>query len=149
VETINKNTRNDLEEICKSYMEGKDVDWNKVYKKNQYKKVRLPTYEFEKRRCWLNMENEGLSTIQELTGKINYLAKTIPDEDVAFSDYLGILNDYSGICLLNNFHDNNIKVIENEQYVVKDLIKLFNVTDEYHRLFYALLDIMADQEFLL
>ncbi|MBE6048536.1 MAG: amino acid adenylation domain-containing protein [Clostridium sp.] len=149
METINKNTRNDLEEICKSYMEGKDVDWNKVYKKNQYKKVRLPTYEFEKRRCWLNMENEGLSTIQELTGKINYLAKTIPDEDVAFSDYLGILNDYSGICLLNNFHDNNIKVIENEQYVVKDLIKLFNVTDEYHRLFYALLDIMADQEFLL
>jgi len=47
--------RSILEEICKLYVEGADIVWDDLYKDEDVRKVSLPTYQFERTRCWLDL----------------------------------------------------------------------------------------------
>lgn len=56
-----------LNTICQLYVKGAEIDWESFYDGMKIKKLRLPTYSFEKTRCWLNVpdtkpkyENTGL-----------------------------------------------------------------------------------------
>jgi len=53
--------RTDLERICVQYISGAAVDGNMRYKEGGAKKVSLPTYPFERRRCWLDVPDNGES----------------------------------------------------------------------------------------
>jgi acyl transferase domain-containing protein/acyl carrier protein len=53
--------------ICELYVRGAEIDWERFYRGRKIKKLRLPTYSFEKTRCWLDItaakpkyENTGL-----------------------------------------------------------------------------------------
>lgn len=48
-----------LQSLAELYMEGLDLDWVAFDRDYQHKRVSLPTYPFERERCWLDME--GLS----------------------------------------------------------------------------------------
>ncbi len=56
----------ELSEIGKSYIEGKDIDWNTIYREHDIKKVSLPTYAFEPTRCWIDGNSDENSDGQDL-----------------------------------------------------------------------------------
>ncbi|MEN6314180.1 MAG: amino acid adenylation domain-containing protein [Clostridiaceae bacterium] len=39
--------------LCGLYVKGADIDWNKLYTGKGSKRVSLPTYPFERKRCWI------------------------------------------------------------------------------------------------
>jgi acyl transferase domain-containing protein len=43
-----------LDEIARCYVKGADVRWNMLYDKNNVRKVSIPHYPFERRRCWVS-----------------------------------------------------------------------------------------------
>lgn len=43
-----------LAKICKLYVSGADIPWDKFYEGEKRCRVSLPTYPFEESRCWLN-----------------------------------------------------------------------------------------------
>lgn len=49
--------------ICLAYIKGADIEWDEIYEGQQRYRVSLPTYIFNKKRCWLNkkihMENHS------------------------------------------------------------------------------------------
>ena len=44
-----------LQELCSFYVKGAEVDWNRLYAGGKRRRVSLPTYPFERRRCWLEL----------------------------------------------------------------------------------------------
>ncbi|MCX7923435.1 MAG: SDR family NAD(P)-dependent oxidoreductase [Clostridia bacterium] len=46
-----------LNEICRKYIEGAEVDWDLMYKGQRRRKVSLPTYPFKRSRCWVESGN--------------------------------------------------------------------------------------------
>jgi acyl transferase domain-containing protein len=45
----------ELVELCKAYISGAEIDWEKFYDKKRRNLVSLPTYPFERKRCWLDV----------------------------------------------------------------------------------------------
>lgn len=39
--------------ICNFYVNGAEIEWDHIYKYGSYRKLSLPTYPFERTRCWL------------------------------------------------------------------------------------------------
>ncbi|HEX2927078.1 MAG TPA: beta-ketoacyl synthase N-terminal-like domain-containing protein [Ruminiclostridium sp.] len=50
--------------LCKLYVQGAEVDWYQLYKNGNYRRVSLPTYPFEKKRCWLAIPDSPKSFSQ-------------------------------------------------------------------------------------
>lgn len=46
-----------LEEICELYCEGATINWSEFYSKERIFKRTVPTYSFEKRRCWYEVDS--------------------------------------------------------------------------------------------
>jgi len=46
-----------LEELCNLYVDGADVEWEKVYLPDQYSVISLPVYSFDHKRHWVESEN--------------------------------------------------------------------------------------------
>lgn len=44
-----------IDEICKLYVEGADIDWECIYRGEKRMKVSIPVYAFAKRRCWVEV----------------------------------------------------------------------------------------------
>ncbi|MGD9733432.1 MAG: SDR family NAD(P)-dependent oxidoreductase [Desulfamplus sp.] len=52
-----------IESIAKAYIQGYTIDWDFIYSDTEIFKGNLPTYPFERKRCWLNWEtNRNLQT---------------------------------------------------------------------------------------
>lgn len=55
-EYLDKNRKVEiLEEICRLYVSGADVDWEDFYKEDRPVKTSLPVYPFERSRCWIDV----------------------------------------------------------------------------------------------
>ncbi|NLW49042.1 MAG: polyketide synthase, partial [Firmicutes bacterium] len=52
-----KNRLELLKEISRLYIRGAKLEWDQVYNDKIYRKVSLPTYPFEKRRCWVDLQS--------------------------------------------------------------------------------------------
>ncbi|WP_068501316.1 non-ribosomal peptide synthetase [Paenibacillus kribbensis] len=51
-------TLQSLEQLGAKYVQGAQIDWNALYAGKHYKKVSLPTYPFERKRCWINVPEQ-------------------------------------------------------------------------------------------
>ena len=74
-----------LKDILKLYVQGTNIQWEELYRKENRKKVAIPVYPFEKRRCWIEIsevskenvvpakqvEQENVSAEVKLTGSEN------------------------------------------------------------------------------
>jgi len=50
-----------LSQICRLYVTGGDVDWNRLYKGQVVRKISLPVYPFDKLSCWIDIKvQEGM-----------------------------------------------------------------------------------------
>ncbi|MBF0411468.1 MAG: KR domain-containing protein [Desulfamplus sp.] len=61
-----------IQSIAKAYIQGYTIDWDFIYSDTEIFKGNLPTYPFERKRCWLNLEtNRNLQTqnIDSITSK--------------------------------------------------------------------------------
>lgn len=59
-EYLANDTKKDiLEKLSLLYVKGSDIEWEKLYEKEELWRVNLPTYVFEKKRCWLDIEKSG------------------------------------------------------------------------------------------
>ncbi|HEX2926791.1 MAG TPA: SDR family NAD(P)-dependent oxidoreductase [Ruminiclostridium sp.] len=54
---------NVLSELCRIYIKGADVDWDRLYKNENPKVLHLPVYPFERIRCWLEVKPESGKTV--------------------------------------------------------------------------------------
>ncbi len=53
--------RTALSDLCKAYVSGIELDFNLIYKNNTAKRISLPEYPFERKRCWIDMpENSSI-----------------------------------------------------------------------------------------
>lgn len=61
-----KKDNNILEDICELYIKGTVIRWELLYHREDVMKVSIPTYSFEKSRCWLDIPEikytNGIST---------------------------------------------------------------------------------------
>ncbi|WP_068774891.1 type I polyketide synthase [Paenibacillus sp. FJAT-26967] len=44
-----------LHELCSLYVQGATIEWDRLYKQEKRKRISLPTYPFDKHRCWLDL----------------------------------------------------------------------------------------------
>ncbi len=42
-----------LEEVCRLYVNGATVDWQQLYRNQSFRRLNLPSYPFDRQRCWL------------------------------------------------------------------------------------------------
>jgi amino acid adenylation domain-containing protein len=63
----NNRNENLLNEICELYISGAEVKWSGLYNNENRKRVSLPTYAFEKKRCWLDIKS-GIKSKKEYIG---------------------------------------------------------------------------------
>ena len=45
--------REELEKICRCYVQGANVPWRRIYPDDCYTKISIPTYCFDRIRCWI------------------------------------------------------------------------------------------------
>ncbi|KNY24966.1 non-ribosomal peptide synthetase [Pseudobacteroides cellulosolvens] len=61
-----------LDEISRLYIAGADIDWEEMYRNMEVKRVSLPSYCFERNRCWVGVpdkcSNRGSGNIKDLLG---------------------------------------------------------------------------------
>jgi amino acid adenylation domain-containing protein/non-ribosomal peptide synthase protein (TIGR01720 family) len=48
----------ELLSLCQAYIKGQDIDWHKQYQGEQRSRIPLPTYPFEKSRCWIGTNDK-------------------------------------------------------------------------------------------
>ncbi|WP_068774945.1 non-ribosomal peptide synthetase [Paenibacillus sp. FJAT-26967] len=63
-----------LEQLAAEYVQGARVDWNSLYAEMKCKKISLPTYPFERKRCWIDVPEQngpefGTSVLNTLIAK--------------------------------------------------------------------------------
>lgn len=49
-----------LSNLCKAYVSGNEIDFSLIYRNNTAKRVRLPEYPFDRKRCWINMPQSNV-----------------------------------------------------------------------------------------
>ncbi len=54
IETQNHDSKAFIKELGQLYVNGANVNWEKLYSNESYKKVSIPTYAFQDFHCWLN-----------------------------------------------------------------------------------------------
>lgn len=53
----NTNTLSYLNKLCELYVSGAEISWKELYKYQFPKLISLPTYEFDEKRCWVDIES--------------------------------------------------------------------------------------------
>ncbi|QGQ96122.1 polyketide synthase [Paenibacillus psychroresistens] len=64
-----------LDEMCKLYTKGAEVDWEKLYEGKKRMKVRLPLYCFENQRCWIqnsDLNNSKVTKPKDILKEITF-----------------------------------------------------------------------------
>ncbi|URZ07162.1 beta-ketoacyl synthase N-terminal-like domain-containing protein [Clostridium felsineum] len=74
-----------LEQIARYYKEGAEISWKRLYSDKKYTKVSIPTYIFEKTKCWVEIpekNNESYNAVQiiEEIMKKSELSKELTEE---------------------------------------------------------------------
>jgi malonyl CoA-acyl carrier protein transacylase len=69
-----------LREAAQMYVAGAALDWDMFYKDVRARRVPLPLYPFDRKRCWLEIPPYQEETVSPLQGKLFFDMEWIPDE---------------------------------------------------------------------
>jgi polyketide synthase PksN len=83
-EYLSEGEEKTLDDICVMYVKGADFMWDELYAREKRSRVWIPTYPFERKRCWVEREPE----IQRKTLSRNRTVKH-PLVDVCLAESLG------------------------------------------------------------
>jgi malonyl CoA-acyl carrier protein transacylase len=72
-------------ELCQLYVSGADVDWEEFYQDMEVRKVSLPLYPFERKRCWLDIPPFEENAASPLEGKLffnmEWVREALPESE--------------------------------------------------------------------
>lgn len=118
---MENNSREQLEELCKLYVIGASIDWSRLYSSGKYFRKRLPVYQFERERCWVESKKSIRNTSSGDVG-FNHLyfgtewvpSGTIPGNWGSQDGYILILKNQS------EFSDDLIEKLKDKyKYVIE------------------------------
>lgn len=136
-----------LENILKIYIRGAEIDWDRLYQRKGRRRVKLPTYPFERSRFWINSgmpmkgstqfleQNIYYKTVWDRRNLENNTSLPICNDILIFKDSMGIWKKVKE--RLGKFCEKVIEVgigekFENngcDQYIIS------NNVEDYYRLF--------------
>ncbi len=76
-----------LKEICISYAKGAQIDWERIYAGERRRRVRVPTYPFDRKRCWIDTSKWALNSKEPL---ITQTGKPLLDNCIIKSPWLEV-----------------------------------------------------------
>lgn len=110
-----KLNRSMLEEICSLYIKGAPIKWDELYKGEELRIVSLPSYPFERNRCWVEVQEIESQDSEDMYFTTSWEEEKLEDlkNDLANETIL-VFNDEKGISknLVKNLKDNGVNVIE-------------------------------------
>ena len=116
-----------LEDLCQLYIKGADLDWAKIYLETENKIVSVPTYQFDLKRCWLNVpkidcddDKLGIYNIEWIRSK---------DKPLVISGFT--IDSDMTVVIENN--DLGKKLVEDLRVNNKNIVHV-EVTDKYEKL---------------
>jgi 3-oxoacyl-(acyl-carrier-protein) synthase/SAM-dependent methyltransferase/acyl carrier protein len=145
-----------FERMAELWTNGVSFDWIKIYAGVKRKRVSLPTYPFERKRCWTisnllgqgskNITEKGIPSILSLIdSSLNDLRISHCDanarDSVDTKEALDGLQELCEIMVLKTFREKEI-ILEAGTYEKKELRNKFFIVPEYFRLFDAILGIL-------
>lgn len=63
-----------LHEISRQYIKGADIEWERLYKQEKRRRINLPAYPFEEKRCWLEIPEPLPESMGSAAGNLYYTA---------------------------------------------------------------------------
>lgn len=100
-----------LRELCKYYIRGAEIDWEKLYVGEKRKKVNLPLYPFEKERCWIKIAGTNkLKTYRNEALKILDSVESSPEMANDLKELVKKYKDKIALNEINNKKCNNINI---------------------------------------
>lgn len=111
---FSKNIENNvvlLDEICTSYVDGEEIEWNTLYSYRLIRKLSIPGYAFEKKRCWIQVNKQKkkekiISKIDIpsviLTGRPN---GTYSEDEIKIARIWGDFLGFEKININDNFYE--------------------------------------------
>ena len=130
-----------MREICRLYIKGADVQWKEIYKGRKISKTSLPTYPFERNRCWVKgTETEASANMFHRilweAREIKNMGCTIPKAGIVllFKDEKSISDE-----LIKNIRMQGLRTIEvaigtGFQRINENKYMLGNTQKDYERL---------------
>ncbi|MDO8261244.1 MAG: SDR family oxidoreductase, partial [Candidatus Magasanikbacteria bacterium] len=87
-----------LKQVAKDYVEGEKINWPEFYQDEKRQRLSLPTYPFEKKRCWFKLPAEA---IREPQFELGWRAQEVIIEPIEASEILvfkGVSKKANQIC---------------------------------------------------
>ncbi len=148
---LHGNDKEILEIICELYIKGADIDWSSLYINESVHRVSLPTYQFERSRCWVqipeNLQENQLdyvSVAKDITEEI----KKYVDSDIENTDCLEegveVVKEFGCVLLIKYFQEMGVFEKANESYTFEDLKTTLGIIENYSRLYEAIIDILRE-----
>ncbi|MDQ1234060.1 iturin family lipopeptide synthetase A [Paenibacillus sp. SORGH_AS306] len=90
-----------LEQLAEQYVQGADIAWHDLYSSKEYRRVPLPTYPFERKRCWIEA----------------------PTPTVLLSPRLNHEHQSQEVVSLPDNHESTMLTIKESKNTVKDVVR--------------------------
>ncbi|HEX2924792.1 MAG TPA: SDR family NAD(P)-dependent oxidoreductase [Ruminiclostridium sp.] len=129
-----------LRELCRAYISGLEIDWNRLYSKQNRRRVSLPTYVFEKKRCWIDIPEDEARSIAHET---HYYYKTVWEGKEIEHIHSG--RSYGTVVVFKYNSENGNKLVDCLQNEYQKVIEV-NIGEEYNRISPYRYQIRAAQE---
>ncbi|WP_342563155.1 condensation domain-containing protein [Paenibacillus sp. FSL R7-0345] len=91
-----------LQELCKYYIGGADVEWERLYINENRTKVSLPAYPFNRLRCWVDVPAHG-QTNREITLDGRASQEEYTETEKRLAEIWGSMLDYQHLNVYESF----------------------------------------------
>jgi acyl transferase domain-containing protein/acyl carrier protein len=71
---------NGLQQLCELYVQGADIEWERLYAGEERYRISLPTYPFERERCWIEIPEYEQAAPEVASGGLYYGGQWIREE---------------------------------------------------------------------
>jgi surfactin family lipopeptide synthetase A len=107
-----------LSEICRLYVKGAEIDWKVLYEGASHRRICLPAYAFEPKRCWVNIpQSKNGNGQDDFYYSVAWKQEHLKSEDQSLEGQtVLVLKDNKGISdiLINTLKNEGVHIIEVE-----------------------------------
>jgi amino acid adenylation domain-containing protein/non-ribosomal peptide synthase protein (TIGR01720 family) len=129
--------------ICRLYINGADLAWEELYRDRKFRKVSLPVYPFERKRCWIETARAAGETKAEQYYSIGWTRDDAPSDNGKMVDRGIVLvlkgKTAKGAEIADRLQKDGLDVVEVEfgaefQKLGETYYLIRNIEEDYRRL---------------
>lgn len=124
--------------ICELYVKGAEIKWDLLYQFDIKRKVRLPVYPFESKRCWVNIPESSKVNSEELFFTKSWYRKELSQSNEKSGDGITLVinNSLIGQALAKRANTKVVEVIISNGFKKSSsgLYYISNSEDDFQRL---------------